>query len=180
MYFNFRTSDVIQSGRYYILFINCFARTHQVLMAQVKLSLRTLWYFLLVLQFWHLSIKTATRSFSDNKIRVRSGPQCRKWLFSVQTSDREVLVVRVRASRSKRRTPGQKSPSWEPRHQRHVVFSQIWSSANGLPEYSEGGEQRIFCYLTVLLGETDHNSGRSGEQQTVHISSPLQHAPGPD
>lgn len=42
------------------------------------------------------------------------------------------------------------------------------------------GEQRIFCYLTVLLGEGAHNSGRRGEQQTVHISSSLQHAPGPD
>lgn len=44
----------------------------------------------------------------------------------------------------------------------------------------DGGEQCIFCYLTVLLRETDHNSGWRGGQQTVHISSPLQHAPGPD
>lgn len=47
-------------------------------------------------------------------------------------------------------------------------------------EYQGRGEQRIFCYLTVLLRETDHNSGWRGGQQTVHISSPLQHAPGPD
>lgn len=137
-----------------------------------RVEFRDLWLrYMSALQYWNLSIKTTAWSFCDNIIEEALGRTPHR-VFSVQTGDRRVLVVCLWASRSKRRTPGQKPPSWEPRHQRHVVFSQIWSSGNGLAEYSEGGEQRIFCYLTVLLGEKDHNSGRRGEQQTAYIFSP--------